>query len=583
MSESKAQEYEQNGLDRRSFLQKSLAFGAGVLGGGVLGGTTVALAAGSPESEEKPEINATHPREMLEHYTGKNAEPIPPCDPPASWDAVADVVIIGTGNAGLAASLYLAERGESVLAVEKSPMWGGVSSTAGAWVIKGGTKSHLAAGMEFNVEELMDIALRNLPYPPNGLHRKTTRKLIIKGAEAMDWFVDMGAPIKMVHPQSHVAIGPDGAVRACYGTNFAYEQALDKGADIRLETECIGLVKDGERIVGIKVKNINTGVESYFKGEKAVVVCSGGFAGNFDMLARWCPTAAKTAQTTATFPGDDGAVIRMGIGAGAEMNGWDSFCSFDGGLPDTASWYHRIREGDVQLARQPWLGIDITGNRYPYVSYFEAGWAALEVQAKVFQGLPQSCGYVFFDSDWEKNTISFKEGGCRKPETKEETPRSMVTAIDPEDWRIGIQRALERGEIKQADNFSDLAEQMGLDPQMVEKAVKDWNAMCETGEDPEYNFRPEWLIPLKKPPYFSMRIGSQVLATHCGLMVDQNFRVLDTKGKPMPGFYCASMAAGGLVGNCSNGDGRVSPFGELFLSFVTGYIAAQSILGAIDE
>jgi succinate dehydrogenase/fumarate reductase flavoprotein subunit len=582
MLENKKQGAENKGMDRRGFLQGSFAFGAGLLGTGAFVGSTLALAEDTTEGAAKDSSGATFPREVLESHTGKDAEPILPLSPPATWDAEADVVIVGTGNAGLAASLYLAEKGISAITVEKSPMWGGISSTAGAWVIKGGTKSHLAAGMEFDVDALMELAFSKLSYPPNGLHRKLTRQLIVKGAEAMDWFVDMGAPLKMVHPQSHVAIGPEGAIRACFGVNFAYEQAVEKGADIRLETECIGLVKDNDRIVGIKVKDVNTGAESFLKGEKAVLICSGGFAGNFDMLARWCPTAAMTAQTTTAFPGDDGACIRMGIGAGAEMNGWDSFCSFDGGLPDTANWFHRIREGDVQLARQPWLGIDITGSRYPYVSYFEAGWAALEVQAKIFQGLPQHCAYVFFDSDWEKNTLSFNEGGCRKPETEEGTPRSMVTAIDPEDWRIGVQRALERGEIKQSDNFADLANQMGLNPEIVEKAVDNWNALCKTGEDPEFNYRKEWLIPLAKPPYYGMRIGSQVLATHCGLMIDEKFRVFDTKGELMPGFYAASMAAGGIVGICSNGDGRVSPLGELFLSFATGYIAAQSILGELD-
>lgn len=574
-------EHAQSSLDRRGFLKGSLAFGAGALGVGALGVLPATATADEPTPAPSG-FQADLPVDKLTWDTGENAKPIPPLDPPATWDAIADVVIVGTGNGGLAASLYLAEKQKSVLTVEKSPMWGGISSTAGAWVIKGGTKSHLAAGIPFDVDALVDLAYSKCPYPPGALALKTTRQLIIKGAEAMDWFVDMGAPIKMVHPLSHMSIGPDKSTRACVGVNFAYEKALENGADIRLETECIGLVKEGDRIVGIKVKDVNTDVESFYKGEQGVIIASGGFVGNHDMLARWCPSAAQLSKTTTGFPGDDGACIRMGIGAGAEMNGWDSFCSFDGGLPNTGSWFHRIREGDVQLARQPWLGIDITGNRYPYVSYFDQGWGALEIQAKIFNSLPQACAYVFFDSDWEKNVIDWKEGGCRKPETPEDTPRSMVEAIDPEDWTIGVQRALDRGEIKTADNFADLAQQVGLNPDTVQQAVANWNDMCAKGEDPEFGYHKEWLVPLAKAPYYCMRIGSQLLATHCGLMVDEKFRALDTKGQIMPGLYVASMAAGGLDGVCSNGDGRVSPLGELFLSFTTGYIAAQSIQGELD-
>ncbi|MCL2889292.1 MAG: FAD-dependent oxidoreductase, partial [Eggerthellaceae bacterium] len=574
-------------IGRREFLGGSLVLGAGLVGATAFGSVKTAAAetpaAPAPLTPGTTGLKqeANFPYEVLDAQAGPNAQPIPPLAVPASWDEEADVVIIGTGAAGLAATLYLTLKGQKVITVEKNPFWGGVSSPAGAWVIKGGTKAHAAAGYEFDIDGIVDLSLSRQPYPAHGLQRKITRQIVVRGAEAMDWFIDLGAPMKMVHPQSYQSIGPDGSSRASNGINFAYDLAVEKGADIRLETPCVGLVKDGDRIVGIKATDLATSREYFIKGKRAVLVCSGGFGGNFDMLARWCPSAAQTVPMTSAFPGDDGALTRMGMGAGCGMNGWDSFCTFDGGIPDVG-YFHRIREGDVQLARQPWLGIDITGNRYPYSSYYDQGWGSLEIAAKVLSGLPQHTAYVFFDANWEKNTHAFAEGGCRKPETEANTPRSMVTAIDPEDWLIGVQRSLDRGHIKTANNITDLAKEMGLNPDVVNKAVMDWNAMCEAGVDPEFDYKPNWLVPISTPPYYSMRLTAQLLATHCGLMINEKHEALDEKGQVMPGFYVASMTAGGMVSSATFGDGRVSPNGMLFLSFCTGYIAAQSILGELD-
>jgi fumarate reductase flavoprotein subunit len=159
----------------------------------------------------------------------------------------------------------------------------------------------------------------------------------------------------------------------------------------------------------------------------------------------------------------------------------------------------------------------------------------------------------------------------------------MVEAIDPEDWRIGVQRSIDRGHIKVANNFKDIALQLDLNPEVVLKAVDNWNKMCEDGVDPEFNYRQLWLKPIKKAPFYGIKVGTQLLATHCGLMVDEKMQVYSTQGAPIPGLYTASMAAGGICGISNNGWAGISPLGELFLSFATGYIAAQTICGELED
>ncbi|MDR3052411.1 MAG: FAD-dependent oxidoreductase [Coriobacteriales bacterium] len=571
------------GLDRRDFLKSSLAVGATALVGAGMAGCAAVAHAEEPTGEPEIVTSSTEglygelPKDGF--YVGPNATPVPPLPVPATWDDVADVVVVGTGAGGCAATLYCATKGQKVITVEKNPMCGGASATATAFVCQGGTRAQNAAGLPFDIEALTTKYMGRIAYKPGLSQRKMTRQMIVKGPEAIDWFIDQGGPMKLTTPITYVATNEWDGERGVNATNYASEKAVELGADIRLETECIRLIKEGERVVGIKVKELTSGLEYCIKGERGVILCAGGFTGNFDMLRRWCPSAAQTCKTASTFPGDDGLCVRLGQGAGAAMAGWDSFLAFDGGL-DVGDWYHRIKEGDVQVARQPWLGIDNRGNRYPYIAFALEGWGSLFHQAQIFQGLPNSTGYVFFDKNWEKNTLLFNEGGCRRGETPQVISPHERTAVDPDDWTQGVRRGLERGHIKTADNFADIATQLDLDPAIVTEAVDKWNKMCEEGSDPDLGFDPLWLIPLKDPPFYGMVIGSQLLATQCGLQVNENFEVLDEAGKAIPGFYAATMTVGGVAGNNTNGS-LSAPVGTLNLSWTTGYVAAQSILGEL--
>jgi succinate dehydrogenase/fumarate reductase flavoprotein subunit len=510
------------------------------------------------------------------------AEPIAPLPAPQAWDESTDVVIIGSGGAGMTAALYLSQKGVKVTLVEKNPGLGGVTGTALAWLCPGGTKAHEARGItEYDVDEKVKEYLGYLKYPANGPQRRMLRQSLIKGPQFFDWFIDLGAPMMLVSATTYVSMSADKGTRAINAVNFAQEKATGFGADFRLYSQCTGLVQQNGRVTGARIQDLEGKREYFIEAKKAVLLASGGFTSNFDMLKRWCPTVINTVKTTATFTGDDGSMTRMAQGMGANMMGWDSFLTFCGGL-DVGEWNHRIRDGDVQVARQPWLGIDITGSRYPYVSSHDPNdplWNAFYLQAQILQGLPGSWGYVFFDSNWLAHTLAYGEKGCREGENPENTPRSQILAIDPESWTEGVERAIERGHIKTSDDFTQIATELGLDPAVVLRAVDDWNAICEKGVDEEFGYEPQWLKKLERPPYFGMKLGSNLLSTQCGLQINADMQVIDTQGKPIEGLYASSTTIGGMIGNASNGGGKASPYGSNALTWLTGYMAAQGILG----
>lgn len=109
-----------------------------------------------------------------------------------------------------------------------------------------------------------------------------------------------------------------------------------------------------------------------------------------------------------------------------------------------------------------------------------------------------------------------------------------------DDWRQEVLDAIDRGAIKKADTLEELAEKVGLDPDRFVAAVKRWNEVCETGEDTDLAvpYNSEWLVPLKKPPYYCAKIGAMIGKTLCGLRVDENMHVLGCRRKSDPRPLC---------------------------------------------
>ncbi|MDR3053704.1 MAG: FAD-dependent oxidoreductase [Coriobacteriales bacterium] len=561
-------------FDRRSFITGSLAVAAGALG------------AGAALTATPPNAFAASPVEAAAAATTDflpEAQPINPLDKPAASDEEADVGIIGSGGAALAAALYLSQNNTKVLLVEKNPAWGGVTATASAWLCPGGTRAHAERfGItEWDVDAQLETFLAYQAYPATGSQRALVRKTLERGPQFFDWFIDAGGPMFLAGPGTYVSMNPDKSTRAVNAVNFAVTKAQELGADLRLRTECTGIVADGGRAVGIRVSDLET-LEDYFIGARqAVLLAAGGFTSNIDMLKRWCPTVVNTVKTTAAYPGDNGAVTRMAQGLGANMVGWDSFFAFDGGL-DVDEWNHRIRDGDVQVARQPWLGIDKTGQRYPFTSSHDPInplWNAFYQQAQTLQGLPDSWGYVFWDSKWLEHTLAYAEAGCRAGETPENTLRGQITAIDPDSWTDGVERAVKRGTIKTADSIKEVATALGIDPEVAQTAADKWNALCAEGVDKEFNYETQWLQPLDSPPFYAAKVGSNLLSTQCGVQINPEMKVIDINGKVIEGLFAASTTIGGMIGNSSNGSGKASPFGSVALTWITGYMAAQGILG----
>lgn len=560
--------------------------------------------------------------------TDESADPIAPVDPPESWMKEADVVVCGTGG-GLVAAVRSAELGNKVIVVEKAEVWGGSSKETDIFSVMGTETQkalYAAYGEQLTAagEAEVGAKLSGMGQLPAETMRKTWMSnyyakpgngdsgvlpdgsegpRVVSGdvelitavcngvAESIDWMGD-SVGIEWGPVTAYGAAGmagglcPEGSedgmfvARANYSVfEDLYNKALDLGVEFLFTTPLTALVKDGDTVVGIKAKGSDG--DMFIKAGKGVILATGGMAQNKAMLEKYVPSVGYRALTATASMMDTGEGILMAWGAGGDMQGYDASFCFDGGI-DCGTWNHYLYKGDVQLARQPWLGVNIQGERYPYYPVDTLGFTH---QCGILMSQPRFRGYVIFDDNYEDTLRTWYEDGtnqfiCRNPiwpdmQTNGNFDR-LPESVCEHDWRIGAQQGIDAGYIFKCDTLDELAEKIDMSADKLKAAVDSWNAMCEAGVDEQWHFDPAWLVPIKDAPYYGMAVGATCLATNCGVPVTTECQAVGTNGEPIKGLYAVGSCVGGIGGDSTYGDCR-NPGGGVGLTCGTAFMAANAI------
>lgn len=607
----KENEYEGTGqsdshhaLSRRGFLKGAAATGALAAASAVFAGCSSPNKTDStPASDKEDSAKAAFEAE---------AAPIDPVEPPASWDGEADVIVVGSGGGGMASAIRLTMDGYNVIMLEKDQTTGGASRYSGHFVNFGGHK----------LAEEAQWAYPSYPYDPdaiveylNDLWQQSAdpallRVQAVEGPHCIDWMADtLGVPWAPADstPSGMRSLHWDGQITKTnaikindHTFNYLTDFATEQGVDIRLGTEAKALVVDQGAVVGVKVAAADG--ESYLHAGKAVVLTAGGFEMNRAMLKKYLPSSFDGFANVPCPPCNTGECIRMGIGAGADMSGYDSSHCYDGGVwwkdydqYETRMTAHVNKDGN-QAVRQPWLLLNSSGDRVPYLGttyqpypYAPSGSPyvfGLTDQAVVEMMQPGNRTFVCFDSKYEDLVSEnyFKQGVCRVGKIiPDDDPLIDRVPEWQRDWRTGFEMMVEDGAVKKCNTIEELEEALGLDKGLLVNAVKSWNEACDAGEDnmPTFKYDPSWMIPINEPPYYGAAIGGNIFTTKCGLRINDKMQVINVEGEVIPGLYAGWHTAGGANGE-SNIAGK--PFGGMYgdvcQSFVGGYIAAGSIITA---
>lgn len=441
-----------------------------------------------------------------------------------------DVLVVGSGAAGLSAALAARDAGAArVLVAEAEGVVGGSSRLSGGLTMAAGTRYQRALGIEDDAD-----ALHHHYLTLNGwdVDKAVVRRLADGSGPAVEWLGDLGVEFydqlvlggDELVPRVHVPVGRGQGVvdvlhRACRGA----------GVEIAVGQRVDRLVLDGERVAGAAV-----GDDVLAAG--AVVLAAGGFGASPELLAEHFPSASLTGDAWYIgAPGARGDALRLAAQVGAPLAGHDR------GLRLLHSGFARIYEAYLP----GWLVlVGADGRRFldetaPYGildrllrAHGDLAWAVLDHRTLV--------------AATEAGTARYKQHVPGS--TKKQSPH----------WNLDVVEAMVRsGTVVRADTIGELAEATGLPGRALAGTLDRYNAAVAAGEDTDHLKDPAFLEPVESPPFYAARMRpATVCFTACGPRIDRDARVIGPAGAPVPGLFAAGESAGGVIGPTYVGSGN---------------------------
>lgn len=562
-------------LDRRSFLKGGVV----AAGAAAFAGALSACAPSAPqETGAADETLAT----TGEAWYGSPADP-------ATFDVVdtvdCEVLVCGLGAGGITAAAAAAEKGMNVIAIEKGAGHGSIKSDIGV------------IGTRIDTVEVDPLQMLNehTRYANGWCDPRVTRVWATESGATFDWISDsiaeFGATpyfeydvdegthgVWPVYPTDHgfhytyteeeqakadAAVAESGDPAAAQGIlpqvgDYMLKKAEEWGADLRYETPFVQLAQDENGKVTGAYAKIGDGYV-LFNASKGVILATGGYEANPDLLAELNPDAAAIGGVSMTQAGCEGEGIKAGIWAGGMKDEIPTLMTFARAAvaPDAELGYP-YQGMTCWIGDQPFLKVNLDGARvccetapYDYPLHV----AALQPEYKLAS---------IWDSDYQNQTVAFHTIGCSRINMSDTVdaagvPTGEGLSFPACDMMIGA--AMEAGIVQQADTIEELAEKLRVDPAGLTATVERYNELAAKGVDEDFGKPAKDLLPLSKPPYFGAFFGGHVLCTLDGLRIDEHMRVLNTERKPIEGLYA--------VGNCS-GSMYAGSYPELFIGNANG-------------
>lgn len=439
---------------------------------------------------------------------------------PKKWDETIDVVIIGSGFAGLAAAAEASKRGAKAVILEKMPTYGGNSIINGGVYAAWDSKLHLRQKKNLgddSPKRHFDDTLKggdyyNIP--------DLVKNLTEGAAEALNWMIDEGGcqlRDAITRAGGHSAYRTHTVVE---GVGRGFTEPLKKiaekyGAEIRLKNELTWIWrKDTEGpVLGVEVKTPKG--KKNIKIKKALILASGGFSRDIKMRQAYNPSIVPEYNST-NHPGATGECIRFAQAIGADTLHLAfiqlyPFAEPETGILDNPAVYPFNGVGYGLIY------VDKNGKRF--VNELERRDVCSMAQIK----LGQKPTYSIFNEE-----MVTKMGG-----TMEE-----------------IQKGMAKGRFIKGETIEELAQKLKIPAQNLVETVKKHNQYLKDGKDPEFN-KPitNAMIPLEKGPFYAVAQWPAVHHTMGGVRINEKAQVIDIWGRVIPKFYAAGEVTGGVHGS----------------------------------
>ena len=475
----------------------------------------------------------------------------------------ADVVVVGAGGAGMTAAITAAAEGKNVVILESQSMVGGNSvratggMNAGKTVYQDENEFGESAGVEktlktaaekyadnetitalaktvseqwaayqanptgyFDSVELMEL---DTMIGGKGINDpELVETLCANSADAIDWLDEHGitlhnvssfggASVKRIHRPVN-AEGKTVSVGS-YMIPLLQENCEKAGVKMMLDTTATEILTDANG-AAVGVKATGASGETVTVNAKAVVLATGGFGANLDMVVKYKPELKGFMTTNA--PGIQGQGIEMAEAIGAATVDMDQ----------------------IQI--------------HPTV---EANTAALITEGLRGDGaiLINEEGQRFIDEVGTRDVVSAAEIAQTGSYSWLVVDQAMADASSV------IQGYIKKGYTVTGATYEELGKAMGVDAAAFAETMEKWNGCVEAKNDPDFG-RTSFANPLNTAPYYAVKVTAGVHHTMGGLKINANTEVLNEKGEVIPGLFAAGEVTGGVHGANRLGGNAVADF-----------------------
>ncbi len=542
---------------------------------------------------------------------------------PGKWDLETEVLVLGTGCAGLPAAILAHDNGAKVMVLERTAKVGGTTAVSGGgvWVPNNhlmkekGIKDSKEAAMTYCkrlsggkssdeliekyldvVPEMIQYMVDNTPikfeitelsdYHPEfeGAHQgnesRTLGPLLYDTNELGDAKENLRVSPTMSMPmtfsesrQWKPTCTPEKVPWEKMGERLAngitcwgggvtaplYKACLDRKIEIVLNTRAIDVVMEDGKVIGVVAQQ--DGKDICVGASKGVILACGGFEWNEELKTDFLPGPITHPCSP---PINEGDALKMGMSAGAAL----------GNMSEQWGWISAIIPGEESEGIQLNRGI-IYERSMPH---------CIIVNPKGKRFVNESAAYNdMFKPFWEvdENTLKFKNlpaWAIFDQQYKDKYP--FLTAMPGEDvpeWLV------------QADSLEELAEKINIDAAGLKETVEKFNGYVKDNKDPDFargdsEYDLYWgddrnepcacLGTLEKPVFYACEMLLGSLGTKGGPKTTLDGQVIDAHGKPITGLYAAGNAMASVAGGSYFGGGATIGSGMVF-GYLAGIHAAK--------
>lgn len=433
----------------------------------------------------------------------------------------ADVLVIGAGNAGLAAAVSAAEAGCKVIVLEKNERLGlNTHSDRGLFGSSVSPDGHPIPGdsLERHFEDTMRGG-------GNAADPELVHAFVAEAAKTLPWLKSLGMAFDAV-PLLSASISPRCWQPAWVGyTEILYRRAKSLGVEIHYGEKLASLLQEGGRVSGAATRD-GAGNLHRYRATRGVILASGGFAANARLVSQYAPELSGL--PTDNQPGAQGEALEIAHAIGAAVTGMDAV--------------QCIARPPGKLQNQGYLHLD--ASRFIYID-------------------AKGRRFVRETAPRDEVTREFLE---RRDEPVYELADNDTVLSYQIDIQKDLWKELQSGAAVKADSARALARKLGLDPRALEKTLRDYNRGVAAGEDALGKAPSALKHRIETPPFWAVRVVMMVHETLGGLRINRRAEVLSDSGAPIPGLFAAGSVTGGLHGRNrlgGNGIAAAIAFGRI--------------------